>query len=72
VSLPILVYRLAMLAWALWLAQALLGWLRWGWDRFGEGGFWRQAAKKPKAPPPPPPVKPPPPPAPPPTSLVGT
>ena len=82
VSLPILVYRLAMLAWALWLAQALLGWLRWGWERFGEGGFWRQGEKKPKVPPPPPPalggasagppVKPPPPVRPPPTSLVGT
>jgi hypothetical protein len=71
-----------MLAWALWLAQALLGWLRWGWERFGEGGFWRQGEKKPKVPPPPPPalggasagppVKPPPPVRPPPTSLVGT
>ena len=77
VSLPILVYRLAMLAWALWLAQALLGWLRWGWDRFGEGGFWRPSEKKPQAPPPPPPMRPPPmspppPVAPPPTKLVGT
>ena len=67
VSLPILVYRLAMLAWALWLAQALLGWLRWGWVRFGVGGYWRQSEKKPKPPkPPPPPASPPPP------SLVGT
>lgn len=78
ISGPILVYRLAMLAWALWLAQAMLGWLRWGWGRFGEGGFWRPSEKKRQPPPPPPPVqgpppgRPPSPVKPPPTSLVGT
>jgi hypothetical protein len=41
VSLPLLVYRLAMLAWALWLATALLGWFRRGWAAFGMGGLWR-------------------------------
>jgi hypothetical protein len=41
VSLPLLVYRLAMLAWALWLATALLGWFRRGWAAFGSGGLWR-------------------------------
>jgi len=41
VSLPILAYRGAMLAWALWLAYALLGWLRWGWECFTAGGGWR-------------------------------
>jgi hypothetical protein len=40
-SVPLIVYRLLMLAWALWIAQALLRWLRWGWDAFGTGGFWR-------------------------------
>ncbi len=40
-SLPLLVYRAMMLAWALWLAFALLGWLRWGWSAFSEGGLWR-------------------------------
>lgn len=61
-SAPLLAYRLAMLAWALWLAAALLKWLRWAWDCFTEGGAWRQIhlrAKAPKAaavmPPPPPP-----------------
>ena len=43
-SVPMLVYRLAMLAWALWLAHALLGWLRFGWDAFGTGGLWRSGA----------------------------
>ena len=41
ISVPLWAYRLAMLAWALWLAQALLGWLRWGWDCFIDGGLWR-------------------------------
>jgi hypothetical protein len=40
VSVPLMVYRLAMLLWALWLASALLGWLNWGWGCFSEGGLW--------------------------------
>ncbi len=47
VSVPILVYRLLMLAWALWLAFAILRWLRWGWSCFGKDGLWR-AWRKPK------------------------
>lgn len=40
-SVPLLVYRLLMLAWALWLAFALLRWLRWGWGCFSSHGLWR-------------------------------
>ena len=40
-SLPLLFYRLAMLAWALWLASAIVGWLRWGWQSMNTGGGWR-------------------------------
>ncbi len=40
-TVPIYVYRVLMLLWALWLAQALLGWLRWGWECVSEGGLWR-------------------------------
>ncbi len=40
-SVPLLVYRLLMLAWALWLAFALLRWLRWGWECFSAHGLWR-------------------------------
>ncbi len=40
-SVPLLVYRLAMLAWALWLALALVRWLRWGWGCFSAGELWR-------------------------------
>ncbi|MGH9884727.1 MAG: hypothetical protein ACREBE_04325, partial [bacterium] len=52
-SVPMLVYRLAMLAWALWLAHALLGWLRFGWEAFGTGGAWRKGALSRRRVPPP-------------------
>jgi hypothetical protein len=50
VSAPMLIYRGAMLAWALWLALAVVRWLRWGFGAFGAGGMWR----RPPPPPPPP------------------
>jgi len=40
-SVPLWVYRLAMLAWALWLAIALVAWLRWAWTCFSAGEIWR-------------------------------
>ena len=46
VSVPLLVYRLAMLAWALWLATALLRWVRQGWQALGTGGLWRPRPPK--------------------------
>jgi hypothetical protein len=46
ISVPVIVYRAAMLAWALWIALALLRWLKWGWGAFTAGGAWR---KKPPA-----------------------
>jgi hypothetical protein len=49
VSVPVLAYRLLMLAWALWLAAALLRWIRWGWACYSSGGYWRARPKKPKA-----------------------
>jgi len=57
-SAPLWLYRLLMLLWALWLANALLGWLRWGWQQFTAGGLWRQPVPKAGTPPPvPPPVQ---------------
>jgi hypothetical protein len=47
-SVPMLAYRGAMLAWALWLAVSLLRWLRWGWLSFSEGGFWKSVPPRPK------------------------
>jgi len=46
-SVSLWVYKVAMLAWALWLANALIGWLRWGFDAWSHGGYWRK--RKPKA-----------------------
>lgn len=56
VSVSLWWYKAAMLAWALWLANALLGWLRWAWQAWSAGGYWKKPAPKPAvggAPPPP-------------------
>ncbi|MGN6328704.1 MAG: hypothetical protein ACTHL5_07170 [Rhodanobacter sp.] len=52
-SVSLWVYKIAMLAWALWLANALIGWLRWGFEAWTQGGHWRKSAPKPAAAPPP-------------------
>jgi multisubunit Na+/H+ antiporter MnhC subunit len=41
-SVPLYVYRLAMLAWALWLAVRLIKWTKWGWRCYAAGGYWRR------------------------------
>jgi hypothetical protein len=43
-SVPLFAYRAAMLLWALWLADSLLTWSRWAWDRFTIGGLWKSKA----------------------------
>lgn len=47
ISVPIIFYRLAMMAWALWLALAVLGWIRWAWQAFSSQGLLK-AMRKPK------------------------
>jgi hypothetical protein len=42
ISVPIVVYRGLMLAWALWLAFRLVSWLRWGWQGFASPVIWRE------------------------------
>ena len=42
VSVSVWFYRLLMLCWALWLAAALLRWLKWGWNQFSSGGCWKR------------------------------
>ena len=49
-SVPLWVYRGLMLLWALWLAYALLQWLKWGWDCYTTNGYWRAWEKKVKVP----------------------
>lgn len=46
ISVPLWTYQLAMLAWALWLAGALVGWLRRGFAAWTRGGYWRTPPKK--------------------------
>ncbi len=41
ISVSLWWYKLAMLAWALWLSFALLRWLPWGWRAFTATGLWR-------------------------------
>ncbi|MDD1618317.1 MAG: hypothetical protein LUQ52_02115 [Methylococcaceae bacterium] len=48
ISVPLIVYRLLMLAWALWLAVSLLNWLKWGWGCFSSNGLWNKATVKEK------------------------
>ncbi len=44
-SLPLWVYKVLMLAWALWLANALIGWLRVGFAAWTKDGYWRARVK---------------------------
>lgn len=46
VSLPLWVYRAAMLAWALWLANAVIGWSREAFRAWTQGGYWRSRERK--------------------------
>ncbi|KRF02355.1 hypothetical protein ASG87_00035 [Frateuria sp. Soil773] len=58
-SVSLWVYKLAMLAWALWLANALIGWLRWAFAAWMHEGYWRRREPKPAPVPPPLPKEPP-------------
>ncbi|MGB8330810.1 MAG: hypothetical protein WCE62_11840, partial [Polyangiales bacterium] len=40
-SLSIWVWRVLMLAWSLWLAFRLVGWVRWAWSAFSADGRWK-------------------------------
>jgi hypothetical protein len=46
ICLPIMAYRILMLGWSLWLAIALLNWLKWGWRCFSTESLWKE--RKPK------------------------
>jgi hypothetical protein len=48
ISVPLLVYRLLMLLWSLWLAFASVSWLRWGWTQYATGGVFRPRQRKPR------------------------
>ncbi|MHB8808407.1 MAG: hypothetical protein ACYC9M_00135 [Desulfobulbaceae bacterium] len=47
-SIPMLVYRLAMLAWALWISFSLLNFLKLGWKNFSIPVIWHKIPRKTK------------------------
>jgi hypothetical protein len=42
ISVSLWFYRGLMLLWSLWLAFALLGWLKWSWECYTANGLWRK------------------------------
>lgn len=56
ISVPMLVYRGAMLAWSLWMALSLVSWLKWGWRAFATFGLWKAMPPPKKKEPPKPPA----------------
>jgi len=40
-TVPLWIYKVLILAWALWLSFALLRWLPWVWEKFSSNGYWR-------------------------------
>ncbi len=44
-SVPMWIYKVLILAWALWLSFALLRWLPWVWQCFSSQGFWRKETR---------------------------
>jgi len=47
-SVPMFAYRVAMLAWALWISFGLVVILKWGWKHFTEPTIWHSSPAKPK------------------------
>ena len=45
ISVPLWIYKLAMLAWALWLAHALVGGLRNAFAAWTRDGYWRRVPR---------------------------
>jgi hypothetical protein len=41
ISVPLWIYKVLILAWALWLSFALIRWLPWGWRCFSSTDLWR-------------------------------
>jgi hypothetical protein len=46
ISLPVFVYRIAMLLWALWIAFYMMTILKWVWQSFSTPVYWRSSPKK--------------------------
>jgi hypothetical protein len=49
-SAPMWVYRSIMFAWALWIALALARWLRFAWQAWSAGAYWKSPERRPRSP----------------------
>ncbi len=49
ISIPMFCYRLAMLAWSLWISFTLIRILKWCWHNFTQPALWFHAPKKEKS-----------------------
>ena len=49
ISIPMINYRLAMLAWALWISFSLISILKWGWKNYTTPVIWHSIPKKNKS-----------------------
>ena len=47
ISVPIWIYKLIILIWALWLSFALMKWLPWAWQQFSQQSVWVKQPVKP-------------------------
>jgi hypothetical protein len=47
-SLPLLVWKIIMLVWSLWLAWSLVRWAPWGWRAFSHEILWRSIPRPPR------------------------
>jgi hypothetical protein len=48
-AIPMIVYRILMLLWALWLAFSVIQWSKWFWECFSTHGYWRSVNWKKKS-----------------------
>jgi len=46
ISIPMISYKIAMLAWALWLSFWLVGIIKWGWSEFTTPKIWDKVQLK--------------------------
>ncbi len=41
ISVPLWTYKTLIIVWALWVVAALVRWLKWAWQSWSAGGYWR-------------------------------
>ena len=41
ISVPLWIYKTLIIVWALWVVAALVRWLKWAWQSWSAGGYWR-------------------------------